>query len=78
MAQTFGEIYDSSFTVQMHEYRCTKCGRFFATENGLGDYVNCPNCEHNRSVENYNDCKREERRVVSLRGVITKMKRARK
>ncbi len=60
----------------LHWRRCWTCSRFWACESKeRGD---CPLCAERRSRERDAEEQRLGRRIIALRGVITRLRKARK
>jgi hypothetical protein len=62
--------------VNIETHRCYECGRWWALEQGWdGD---CPGCAHTKRMERYEALESALRSIRSLKGALTKAKRAAK
>jgi len=63
-----------NYTIELEDFRCNKCGLFWASEKGKGS-ATCPFCAEGRRHQYYKEINAFERRVSALRGVITRLKK---
>jgi ssDNA-binding Zn-finger/Zn-ribbon topoisomerase 1 len=61
--------------IELTEYRCPKCGRWWALESSRTG--SCPRCAYVRSDERFRELDAANRTIAALRGALTKAKKGR-
>jgi hypothetical protein len=69
-------ITDASIVLTVR--RCWDCGNFWGAEARAGTAVSCPVCAERRQTERMSRQLKAERKVIALRGVITRLRKRRR